>query len=376
MNTRQSNMRVSAQSCLVVVVAAVCSIARGDAASRELYQKKIADKSESERARLQRSFKEFRALPAEEQRKLRMLADELKEDDRNSGGLRAIMNQYHDWLGSLTPGQREDLRKQSDPNAREKRVRELLREQQEHAESIGPAVSARPPRGLSTDDLVKVLGVVETALIKKQLLTEEEKAELARKVGLARHMYVMERAYRRPGIPPRQQVGFTPAVALAMIAEITNPNQKKYLQSRERPEERLWNLFNLIRAGLMNEYESQKPDATTLEDFFVKLPFDKQDEIMRLTHDQQQQKLTQMYLEKKSEAEPDRYPRPPRAGFWEMPRPPGFRPQTPPGGEAARGTEADAAQKDKKDRKKSNKNPSKKGKDAGGTSDERDASEN
>ncbi|HEY2251085.1 MAG TPA: hypothetical protein VGH74_08495, partial [Planctomycetaceae bacterium] len=201
------------------------------------------------------------------------------------------------------------------------------------------------------------------ALIKRQFLTEEEKAELNRKVGLARHMYVMERAYRRPGIPPRQQVGFTPQVAQAMIAEITNPKQKKFLQSRERPEERLWALFNLIRAGLMNEYESQKPDAATLELFFVQLPPSKQDEIMRLTNDQQEQKLTQMYLEKKSEDDPDRYPRRPRIGFWDMPRPAGFRPQAPPGGEPVRG-DGDSAQKKKEERKKG-KNPAKKGKDGG-----------
>ncbi len=272
MNTRQSNARICARTCLALIVVALCAIARGDAASRELHQKQIADKSESERARLSRSFKEFRGLHADDQRKLRLLAAELQDDDRNAGGLRSIMNQYHDWLGTLTPGQHQDLRKQADPNLREKRVRELIRQQQEHAESIGPAVAARPARGLSSDDLVKVLGVAEQALIKKQLLTDEEKAELSRKLGLARHMYVMERAYRRPGVPPRGQVGFTPDVARAMITEISNPNQKKYLQSREPPQERLWALFNMIRAGLMNEYESHKPDAATLELFFVQLP--------------------------------------------------------------------------------------------------------
>lgn len=360
MNTRQSNARSGARTCLILTVVASCAVAWGDAASRELHEKKIADKSESERARLQRSFREFRGLPAEDQRKLRLLAGELRADDRNAGGLRAIMNQYHEWLATLTPGQYQELRNLTDPNAREKRVRELLKEQQEHAESIGPAVAARPPRGLSSDDLVKVLAVVEQALIRKQLLAEEEKAELNRKVGLARHMYVMERAYRRPGFPPAQQVGFTPQVAQAMIAEITNPKQKKFLQSKELPRERLWALFNLIRAGLMNEYESQKPDAATLELFFVQLPPGKQDEIMRLTHEQQQQKLTQIYLEKKSEDDPDRYPRPPRIGFWDMPRPPGFRPQVAPGGEPVRG-EGDSGQKKREDRKK-NKNPSKKGK--------------
>src|SRR5579863_37563 len=157
MNTRQSNGCWGAQTCLVLAVVAACAVAYGDATSRELHQKKIADKSESERARLLRSFKDFRSLSAEDQRRLRMLADELRDDDRNAGGLRSIMNQFHDWLATLTPGQNQELRNLTDPNAREKRVRELIREQQEHAESSGPAVAARPPRGLSSDDLLKVL---------------------------------------------------------------------------------------------------------------------------------------------------------------------------------------------------------------------------
>ena len=147
----------SIRTCLTVsvVVGAVfagCAIARGDSRTaelrtaelgtaklRDLHQKQIAEKSESERARLQHNFREFRGLPADEQDKLRLLNRELKEDDRVQGGLRATMNQYHAWLGILTPGQREDLRKQANPNMREKRVRELLREQTEHAESTDSA---------------------------------------------------------------------------------------------------------------------------------------------------------------------------------------------------------------------------------------------
>src|SRR5579872_786545 len=220
MITPRSSAIRSIQTCLVLAVVATCAIASGDASTsdRDRYCRQIAEKSESERARLQHNFREFRGLSAEVQKALRQLNDDLKEDDREQGPLRGIMNQYHDWLAMLTPGQRDDLRRQTDPNAREKRVRELLKEQQERVESKGPAGGARGPRGLSSDDLSSVLGVVEKALLDRQVLADEEKAQLNRKVGLARHMYVMELAYRRPGVPPRQQVGFTPRVADAMIA--------------------------------------------------------------------------------------------------------------------------------------------------------------
>jgi hypothetical protein len=284
------------------------------------------------------------------------------------------MAQYHEWLGTLTVGQREDLRKLSDPNMREKRVRELLKEQQEHVESTGPAGGAKAPRGLSSEDLAAVLEVVEQALLSRHLLTEEEKTQLQRKVGLARHMYIVELAYRRPGVPPAQQIGFAPKLGEAMAAGLSNPRQRRFLQSKERPAERSWVLFNLIRAGLMNEYDKKSPDASTLELFFVQLPSDKQDEIMRLPHDRQQQKLTHMYLEKRSEDDPDHYPRPLKPGFWAMQRPPGLRPQGQAGGEPQVRAEGDQPSRENP-RKKGNKGSGKKNKAAGGQEDLPDAPE-
>ena len=366
MITPRSSSMQGIRTCLALfvvggAVVAGCASARGDARTadlRDLHQKQIAEKSESERARLQHNFRNFRELSASEQDGLRLLNRALKEDDRDKGGLRAIMIKYHDWLATLTPGQRDDLSKTTDPNMREKRVRELLKEQREQAESTGSASGSKAQRGLSSDDLAAVLGVVEKALRERQFLSEEDKEQLRKKVGLARHMYVVERAYLRPGIPPRQQVGFTPKVGEAMIGSISNLNQKKFLQSRDRPEDRLWGMFNLIRAGLMSEYASHNLDPATLELFFVQLPSDKQDEIMRLPFDRQQQKLTHMYLEKKSDDDPDHYPRPPRPGFW-MQRPAGFRPQGPPGSapgsEPQRGADGDQSQKGNA-RKKNNRN--------------------
>jgi hypothetical protein len=356
---------------------ACCAIVRGDTsqADRDLRWRQIAEKSESERSRLQRNFREFRSLPAEEQQRLHTLNDQLKQNEREQGGLRGVMTQYHEWLGTLTVGQREDLRKQTDPNIREKRVRELLREQQEHAESTTlPATGAKSPRGLSSDDLAAVLAVTEKALIGQQMLSDEEKALLKDKVGLARHMLVMEMAYRRPGIPPMGQFGFNPKVVDAMAAKISNPRQRNIVQSRERLLEKSWAMFMLLKGGLINEYESKKPDDATLELFFVQLPSHKQDEVMRLPHDRQQQKLTQLYLEKKSESNPNEYPRPPRPGFWAMQPPPGLLRR---GSDAQRGAEGDQSVKEntRKKEKKDKQNSAKKKKTSGGADEDSSAGE-
>lgn len=381
MNTpRNNNSMRDARIFLALTVAACCAIARGDssAADRDLRWRQITEKSESERLRLQRNFREFRSLPAEEQKRLHLLNDQLRKDDRDQGGLRGVMTQYHEWLATLTVGQREDLRKMADPNIREKRVRALLREQQEHAEATVPAIGPKAPRGLSSEDLAAVLAVMEQALKRQQMLSDEEQALLQPKVGLARHMLVMELAYRRPGIPPMGQFGFMPKVVDAMAAKILNPRHRNFVVMREKPLEKSWAMFMLLKGGLINEYESKKPDDATLELFFVQLPSHKQDEVMRLPHDRQQQKLTQLYLEKKSESDPNEYPRPPRPGFWAMQPPPGLlRQQGARAGDPQRGAEGDQSSKEnlrKKD-KKDKQNGTKKKKGASGAEEEAGAPE-
>src|SRR5690348_12827459 len=100
--------------CAALALAAVShdAAALGDVGPtdvREQRKQEIAGKTEAERARLMRNFKAFRELDTAEQEKLRLLDAQLKEDARNQGNLRAIMNQYYDWLATLTPGQQDDL---------------------------------------------------------------------------------------------------------------------------------------------------------------------------------------------------------------------------------------------------------------------------
>jgi len=319
---------------------------------RELRQKEIAQKSEAERARLMRNFKDFRALPVEEQERLRAFNRELKDDARNQGRLKAVMDEYYDWLATLTPGEQFDLRKEADPNRREKRVRDLLREQQEHVDATG-ARGAKSPKGLSSKDLAAVLGVIESAITKQQLLSAEETQRLHEKTGLAHNAYLLELAFRRNGAaPPLQFPWLSKEVVDEMVEKISNPKQVSFVE--ERPEERRWRLFSLIGWGMRAEYEKIKPDQDMLERFFVTLNSSEQDEIMRLPFDQQQQKLTHMFLTKKSEEDPNLYPKPPQYPMWGLRRPRGARPLAAPGDEQ-RAAEGDQNRKQGRGQKKNQK---------------------
>src|SRR5262245_7761340 len=105
-----SKRRLVLRACLAVAAVSSSAFVQGDALTpeqRELRQKEISLKSESDRARLQRNSNTFRTLPAAEQQRLRLLDLELKEDTRNQGHLRSVMDEYYNWLATLTPGQRE-----------------------------------------------------------------------------------------------------------------------------------------------------------------------------------------------------------------------------------------------------------------------------
>jgi len=296
-------------------------IALGDSIAgnvREQREKDIAGKSEAERARLQRNFKAFRDLPAVEQEKLRQFDLQLKEDARNGGNLRKVMTEYYDWLATLTPGQAQDLREIDDPNRREKRVRELLKEQQEQADAGDSGKAGKSPAKLGPKDLAAVLEVIEQALREKHLLSQDDQQQLQNKKDLARLVYIVELAFRRQSVGPQGQLQWmSKDVMEAMLASISTTKLAKQVGEGQFPLERAQRLFRGIFAGIRAEvYEKLKPEQQDLELFFVQLKPTEQDEIMRLPFDQQQAQLTHMFIVKKSAEDPNAYPKPPQMPFW------------------------------------------------------------
>jgi hypothetical protein len=303
---------------LVSLILLTCALARGDALTpevREARRLEISRKSESERARLARNFKAFRDLPSAEQEWLRQFARELKADDRGEGKLRRVMHEYHEWLLALTPGQAEDVRREPDPIRRDKSVRDLLKQQQEQADSTGAKTGVKAPRGLSPEDLDAVLSVVEQAI--RRFLSPEEIEHLKKRRGVARHSYVLDLAFQqRPGAGPLgMPQWWTKEVLEAMVDAVANPGQKHQLKNNVERGPRFI-LLQLMIAGVNAEYETEhekiKPASDALERFFVQLTSTEQDEIMRLAFEQQQKKLLDTYMTKKSLEDPDNFPKPPQ----------------------------------------------------------------
>jgi hypothetical protein len=369
MKNRQKNRRLALFVASLIIGAMQIAfwdnpVARGASSPpnlREQHEKEIASKSEPERARLQRKFKEFRELPAAEREKLREFDRLLKEDARNGGNLRTVLNEYNDWLATLTPGQAQDLREIDDPGRRESRVREILKEQQDQADATDPAKAGKSPPKLNSKDLAAVLDVIEQAMRKRQLLTQDELKQLDSKKDLAHKVYVVELAFRRqPGQQgPLQWISkwMSKEVMADMLENISNARFVKLIQQSQLPGERWQRLFRAVFAAVRAEYDALKPSQQDLELFFVQLKPTEQDEIMRLPFDQQHAQLMHTFIVKKSEEDPDAYPKPPQVPLWLMRSPGAGRAGMGRGGGDAAGTKRQPGavkkgnQKDRKEAK-------------------------
>jgi hypothetical protein len=269
--------------------------------------------SDAERTRIKRNLKRFHALPGAEQQQIRALDAALAADQRAGGNLRAVMDRYTRWLETLTPGQQEDLRKEADPQARERLVLRLMKEQQDRAD---PTTGRGGARGLSAKDLEAVMPLLEAALIAEGDLTPDE---LKGKTVLERHVRILEAAFLR-NRPDRMQLPgwITDPLVNEMAGRVTNPRQRQMLAVNDARMKAV-RLFGLVYGGVFTEMLANKPDEQALEEFFVSLKGEEQDEVLRMPHLMQQQVLARKYME----AHPEKYPRLPRAPEWLWIRQPG-----------------------------------------------------
>lgn len=96
----------------------------------EANRQRIEAMTATDRAALQYKFNLYKSLSDADRQKYEVLHRALDEDARQSGNLRQVMGRYQQWLKTLDPFQRAELRKAADVNERMQLVRRYLEEQQ------------------------------------------------------------------------------------------------------------------------------------------------------------------------------------------------------------------------------------------------------
>lgn len=177
-----------------MLVAAVVLAAMAPVTSLAMDQKTTTDRINQiksmpkvERDRLDRNIAEFQTLSADQKQHYRALHDELVKDRMQSGGLSALMQTYSIWVQTLSPAQRDELQKETDPAKKLGLVRRYKEEQDRpktntetpHEEPI-PAPSAKiPPKlALDTKDLAAVIKVLVEGLPASRMRPEFEASQV------------------------------------------------------------------------------------------------------------------------------------------------------------------------------------------------------
>jgi hypothetical protein len=298
---------------------------------RQEHLAQLSRLSAPERENLKRNLQEFRALPNAEKERLRTLQRALHSDEKAGGRLNRVLDAYYDWLKTLSPGQRSDLRNEADPVRRAQQLSALL-QRQESAEPVDTPRRRRP--GFTPEDLAGVMPLLEDALIQSGYLTADR---LSGKEGLARYSLILQAANPADRRDPNPG-WLNPELINAMIAAIPNEERRRQL-GREQERRRGARLLLAIYGGIQMEFRkrAQEVNPAKLEEFFVQMKGEQQDEVMRVPFSAQEMKLRQMYMR----AHPDEFPAPPPQPPWLIQfqrqggRGPGFAPPGPPipGGE-------------------------------------------
>lgn len=293
-------------------------------ADRKTQRERFLSLSAEEQARLLRLHDEFQSLPAERQAELRKLHGAVEKDLRQDGELDELLTTYVNWLGTLSPGQRDDLRKETDPDRRAKLVATLERQKANDPAPVSAAapspnlMSGGPPGGgpmlaLSSADLAAVMKLWEASVAQSETLTPEQQKQLSGLSGVGRYVRLLEillRSEKEPGRPPFS--GMTPTLLEALTQSITNPTHSELLASKTDRIERATTFFRMVSGGIFAEFERNKPTDKQLEPYFTKLSGAERDHFMAMSPDAMRRALTRKF----AEDHPELYPR--GGELWEV----------------------------------------------------------
>lgn len=290
-------------------------LVRGDQASRsqtERHLKIIAGMSGSERDRLERNRQAFTKLTQQELATMQQFHTELERDDRERGGeLGSVLDEYHRWLDTLEPFQRDQLKRTQDADERLALMKRLIAEQRSRDASRvfqGAFSNPRDPRSrlsppgrtpvLSAEELDKLMQGMEQ--LEQFKLTEIQKADVRGKSGLDRYITFLEHLKQNvPGnrneperrglrvIPQFQE----PFVKLAQRFDVyvSDSEARDYISAIE--SERIPSVDLRMQALLMKSMislsmsQQKTSDIPTLQqrqDYFILLSEEEQDRLFEL----------------------------------------------------------------------------------------------
>lgn len=293
--------------------------------------KRVGEMTPAERQRLEENYRAFQKLPPDEQARLRRLQADIERDPE----LKAALKEYEAWADALSPGQRFELRRISDPRDRMNFVDEF-RNSPERVRSGEPPMpdprsnEPRPPNGgppqVGRGDRMRLMenllgrnfpfgdrlgsSVLEmTAIIQvlEQQLSDDKRRELdkldkldafSRKVRIVR--LTLE---QHPLGPPHIRIFGGPDSSTfdKMVSAVSEDSPiKQILKSRPNPDAQRAALLMALIRGLGHEMqrtiEDHLPNPEAILRYADSLPQTERQRLNQLPREDRFLELQQRYL--------------------------------------------------------------------------------
>lgn len=306
--------------------------------------RQVEKMSQLERDRLQRNLAEFQKLTAEQQAHYRDLHQKLEENKSTGGSLSSLLQEYSAWLTTLTPSQRDDLNKESDPAKKLALVRRFKEQQEYRPEPTPPGPHDEPMVELR--NMRRFLPFVGPLLSRSELAAVMQ--VIAKDAGLDREKPDNESAIKQyrellktsiENAPDGPRNWPSSGLQQKIEQAIERQDLRRLLNSR--PEMKREMLVRLLLGSVMSlafdEMRSSLPNESDLQKVLESLERDERDEITRLPRDEANKRLAMIYFKNKGDDTPrklDEFQRQMRQLFEWLGIP--QRPPLPPGGDGPR----------------------------------------
>jgi len=238
----------------------------------------IAKMTASERRRIQYNWTTFQALAPAEQAEIRALHAQLEEQPDS---LHALLDTYAMWLQTLTPGQRDDLRRATSSADRLRLVREFKEKQDANRETqlfdLNLDLQRMKPRMpqtpyLGEPDLAAVMDVLQRTMPQP----------LPRNLSPTERYIQIFRNYKN--YPWGSQRQLSDEQLREVVDAITDEESKQFLNSRTSPDQLRFGVMMLIGKGLhahvLRKLEPLYPDEKQLREFWATLDSVRREELM------------------------------------------------------------------------------------------------
>ncbi|MBI1344808.1 hypothetical protein GC163_00815 [bacterium] len=252
---------------------------------------------EIERDRLQRNWETFQQLTVEQQQAIRELHIAIASEPE---AIHALLETYAIWLQTLSPGERDDLRRATSSGERIALVRQFKSRQDETREIQVFDLSLNPRKGLSFNPPFPHLDSAELAVVmdaaKKELELHEQQRITQSASKAEAYLWTVEAL-----VDNARKGRVTDEAQSRIIAAIPDEVVRKFIERQATQEDRRRELVRSLGIALTGFYfEEMKqflPTEAQLQEYFVKLDGDTRLDLMQLSPQELTRDLVRRYME-------------------------------------------------------------------------------